>query len=87
MHTRIFPDQDSYIENTPNFFLKDFGRDELLEICVLNSDSSIYTSSLQSGSFNNKTIKKATVQRFVGTLTGSLSGSAEFITGSVIYYF
>lgn len=82
MHSKIFPTKDTYIENIPSSYLKDFSRDELLEVCVLKPEVSIYTSSLSSGSFDMN-VENASVICFMGTLTGSMSGSAAFITGSV----
>ena len=82
MHTRIFPERDSYIENSQNLYLKNFGRDELLEICVVNPNLSIYTASFQSGSFRGE-VENALVECFTGILTGSLSGSSEFINGII----
>ena len=82
MHTRLFPTKDAYIENSSNYILKNFGRDELLEICAFKTNDTVYTSSLISESFVRDNINEAAIIDFSGILTGSLSGSVDFVTGS-----
>ena len=81
MHTRLFPTKDAYIENSHST-LKNFGRDEMLEICALRVSNTVYTSSLIGESLVSDNVNCAEVIEFTGELTGSLSGSADFITGS-----
>ena len=85
MHKKVYPEKDSYIEKSNVFLLKNFGMDELLSICTIDDNIKIYEQvwiyQQITGSITSRHL-----DGFVGDLTGSLTGSAEFITGSVNSY-
>lgn len=60
MHTFIYPSQDTYINNSPEFINKNFGIDEILEIYASNkgtttvyTDPNWHTAPLTASSYGN----------------------------------
>lgn len=83
MHRFIFSSKDAFIDNHPDERMKNFGRDEILEISsktyVIRSFQS--TSPLQSTSTDYIGLD---LIKFNGTFTGSMTGSASDVNGDII---
>jgi len=82
MHKFIYSSSDSFIWNDRDYILKNFCRDELLEIESLNRyvRTFVYTSSAEISSLNQ--IIGLSVLNFYGYITGSISGSGV-VSGSL----
>ena len=83
MHTRIYPEKDTFIENSAGLFLKNFGIDENLEVSTIINPREVYTSYLQAHQIYDN-ITGLYVQDFYGMVTGLVSGSADDISGFVM---
>ncbi len=86
MHHLIYPSQDTFITNRPNYSNKNFGIDEILQVGV-DTEVSKVKSSTTSYSYNGQ-VTNQTFQSFTGTITGSffLSGSSVTTSGSYSSY-
>ena len=80
MHKFIFPIKDSFIWNHPSFKLKNFGRDEILEVESKQYVIKAFISA--SDTSTNSEYVGLQLYNFYGSLTGSLTGSGE-VTGSL----
>lgn len=81
MHKFIFPSVDSFMWNHPDFKLKNFGRDEILE--VESKTYTIKTFVSESAGSAVANFVGLSLLNFVGSFTGSLTGSGN-VTGSII---
>ena len=80
MHTRLFPKQDSFISNSPNYVLSNFGRDELVDVAAMNTYSTVYTQSYQTASIVSN-VAAMCVHSYYGSITGSINGSVFELIG------
>lgn len=87
MHHFIFPSQDTYITNRPNFTASNFGVDEILQVGTENRRVS-YISPTKDYVYVGQIFNHVGVEFFNGQFTGSVTGTdatssyAQF-TGSV----
>jgi len=82
MHHFIYSKSNSYITNNSEYYLRNFGRDEELEISSELIGKYIYENAIIQTTGSTEIILCKT-DCFSGMLTGSLSGSAESISGSI----
>jgi len=82
MHKFIYSSSDSFISNDRTYVLKNFGRDEILEIESTNRyvRTFVYTSSAEISSSSERV--GLTVLNFYGHITGSITGSG-IVSGSL----
>jgi len=83
MHKFVYPLADSYVDSHPDYRDVNFGRDEILEISSerYTVKNYISTSSLQ---FTMTDYVGLRLLRFTGTITGSITGSASDLSGSIV---
>ena len=88
MHHFIFTKADTLITNDPNLYLKNFGGDNELGVSAKVVGRFIYethTSSYVSSNITTGTTGyPCEIPNYNGYFIGDISGSAYFITGSVI---
>jgi hypothetical protein len=83
MHKFVYPTSDAFIDNHPDYRDDNFGRDEILEISSVNYTIKTYviTSSMQSAITDFVGLR---LIGFSGNITGSITGSASNVSGSII---
>jgi len=82
MHTFVYCSSDSYMWNDQNYVLKNFGRDEILEVESTNRyvRTFVYTSSAEISSSSERL--GLSVLNFYGYITGSITGYG-IVSGSL----
>jgi hypothetical protein len=83
MHKFVYPSSDTFLDSHPDYRSDNFGRDEILEISSETYTVKTYvsTSSLQLTMTDYIGFR---LLRFSGTITGSITGSASDVSGSII---
>jgi hypothetical protein len=82
MHKKICPEKDSYIEKSSEYYLKNFGRDELLAVSAPEFITSRYVSFVNWQNIDD-IYYNLHVELFTGTITGSAVGTGSNIVGVV----
>ena len=82
MHYHLFPKKDTFITNSTNLILKNFGGDDALLVGVITKAIQQFMPTTIT-TVENSNIVICDVKNFNGHIDGFLSGSADFITGSV----
>jgi len=80
MHKFIFPSSDTFICNDPDYYLKNFGRDEILEINAFTRN--VVTFVVTGSSEISRDRLNLQVLSFSGYFSGSLTGSGDITSGS-----
>lgn len=82
MHKFIYCSSDSFIWNDQDYILKNFGRDEILEVESTNryTRTFVYTSSAEISPTRERI--GLSVLNFYGYITGSMTGSGN-VSGSL----
>lgn len=82
MHKFLSIELDAYIDNHPDFKSKNLGYDEILEV---GSESYLVRSFLSTSSLKetNTDYIGLALLKFNGSVTGSVTGSANYIEGSL----
>jgi len=83
MHKKIYPIQDTYIENSSTYYLKDLSRTEILNISAIDSTVQTLNEMILLENINQEIIN-FNVSNFSGSLIGFNQGTAKNINGTVI---
>lgn len=83
MHHFIYPSQDTFITNTVGYADLNFGLDEILRVGTMVTPVKV-TQPTTTYTYSETTVANFCVMAFTGSITtGSLWGSASFISGTV----
>ena len=83
MHHHLFPESDTYVTNESGFEDKNFGINEILRIGTSTSPMRVLEDT-KDYPYSNVIWTNHCITNFTGILTGSFSGAAESVYGTII---
>lgn len=82
MHHYIYPSKDTYITNRPDWNVKNFGVDEILQIGSQNKPARVLSQTTDYV-YTDMIFNSQGVNLFTGTFSGSFGGTIAFANGTI----
>ena len=82
MHKYFFPLADTYLTNVSGLSSKNFGLTEILRVGAIPAYASV-TTPTTSETYNNQYFDNINLSSFIGVISGSFIGYADYFSGSV----